>query len=128
MRCNKCGLCCEKTEMLLSNADIKRLEKKGVKKQKFVYYDREGFARIQNFRGFCIFYDIEKKRCKVYKDRPLGCRIYPIIFDEEEGIIVDDLCPMKNTITKIELKNKGKKVRELLKRIDTEAEKRRITS
>ena len=123
MRCTKCGLCCEKTEMLLSNADIKRLEKVGLKK-KFVHYNKHGFARIQNFRGFCVFYDIEKSICKMYKYRPLGCRIYPVIYDEQEGIIVDDLCPMKSTVSEIEIKRKGKKVIEFLQRMDNEATSR----
>jgi hypothetical protein len=38
-----------------------------------------------------------------------------------EGIVVDDLCPMKNTILESELKKKGKEVMELIQRIDSEA-------
>ncbi|MFQ6080555.1 MAG: YkgJ family cysteine cluster protein [Candidatus Bathyarchaeia archaeon] len=29
MRCSNCGKCCERTEMLLSKEDIKRLERAG---------------------------------------------------------------------------------------------------
>jgi len=46
MRCSHCGLCCEKTEMMLSNADVERLERVGYRRQKFVRYDRHGFARL----------------------------------------------------------------------------------
>jgi hypothetical protein len=46
------------------------------------------------------------------------------MFSEEEGVIVDDLCPVKNTVSKRELKHKGGILVELLKRIDCEAEKR----
>jgi len=38
--------------------------------------------------------------------------------------VVDDLCPMKNTVSEIELKRKGKKVIELLQRLDNEATSR----
>ena len=124
MRCSHCGICCEKTGMMLSNADVERLEKVGYNRQKFIRYDKHGFARLRNCHGFCVFYDVVKCRCKIYKHRPLGCRIYPIIYSEQDGIIVDDLCPMKNTVSKIELKRKGKKVIELLQRLDNEANSR----
>jgi len=124
MRCSHCGICCEKTEMLLSNADVERLEKAGYNRQKFMRYDKHGFARLRNRHGFCVFYDVVKCRCTIYEHRPLGCRIYPIIYSEQEGIVVDGLCPMKNTVSEIELKRKGKRVIELLQRMDNEATSR----
>jgi Fe-S-cluster containining protein len=124
MRCSHCGICCEKTEMLLSNADVERLEKAGYDRPKFIRYDKHGFARLRNRHGFCVFYDVVKCRCTIYEHRPLGCRIYPIIYSEQEGIVVDGLCPMKNTVSEIELKGKGKRVIELLQRMDNEATSR----
>lgn len=106
--------------MMLSNSDVERLEGEGHTRQKFVRYDRHGFVRLRNRRGFCVFYDAEKCRCRIYQHRPSGCRIYPVIYSEQEGIVLDDLCPMKDTISKIELKRKGKNVMELLQRIDAE--------
>ncbi len=126
MHCSHCGVCCEKTEMMLSNADVERLERRGFVRHKFVRYDRYGFARLKNRGGLCIFYDAENCRCKVYKHRPLGCRIYPVIYCGQEAV-VDALCPMKNTVSAIELKRKGKDVIELLQRIDDEAASRRET-
>jgi Fe-S-cluster containining protein len=107
--------------MMLSSADVKRLERAGYDRNKFAYHDKNGFVRLKNRRGFCVFYDAEKRRCKIYKLRPLGCRVYPAIYGELEGIIVDDLCPMKNTIQESELKRKGKKVMKLIETIDREA-------
>ncbi len=124
MRCSHCGVCCEKTEMMLSNADIERLERLSHDRQKFVRYDRHGFARLKNRHGLCAFYDVEKCRCKIYRHRPLGCRIYPVIYSEQEGIVVDDLCPMQSTVSKIELEREGKELIELLQRIDNEAHAR----
>ncbi len=121
MRCSHCGICCKKTEMMLSNVDIERLEKVGYSRQEFARSDGHGFVRLKNRHGYCVFYDVEKRRCRIYKHRPLGCKIYSVIYSEQEGIVVDDLCPMKNTISKRELERKGKKLMELLQRIDNEA-------
>lgn len=121
MRCSHCGKCCEKTEMLLSRADIELLERAGYTGESFVRYDRHGFARLRNRKGYCVFYDVERRRCKVYRHRPLGCRIYPIIYSEEERIIVDYLCPVKNTISNNEQKRKGRNLIKLLQKIDDEA-------
>ncbi|MGB9914376.1 MAG: YkgJ family cysteine cluster protein [Candidatus Bathyarchaeales archaeon] len=123
--CLRCGLCCKETEMLLANADIKRLERKGYSKAFFVQFDSAGYAKLRNHRGYCVFYDTEKKRCKVYRDRPLGCRLYPVIYYEEKGIDVDTLCPAKNKWRREQIKEKGKKVIKLLKTIDEEAKQRR---
>ena len=47
MLCSHCGICCKKTEMLLSNKDIERLENKGYAKEKFVRYEKKGFANCK---------------------------------------------------------------------------------
>jgi hypothetical protein len=107
--------------MLLSKADIRRLEKAGYDTQGFVRYDRQGYAKLRNRRGYCVFYDVQKHRCKVYKCRPSGCRIYPVIYSVDEGIIVDDLCPESETASMTELEIRGRKVKSLLRNIDREA-------
>jgi Fe-S-cluster containining protein len=111
--------------MLLANADIERLERKGYSKQFFVQFDRDGYAKLRNQQGCCVFYDVEKRRCKVRADRPLGCRIYPVMYDEEKGIVVDDICHAKDTVTEKQKAKRGKKLLKLLEKIDAEAEKRR---
>lgn len=121
MDCSHCGVCCEKTEMLLSSADIERLEKMGYGREKFARFDRHGFARLRNRGGFCVFYDVERCRCRVYRHRPLGCRVYPVILSEQEGVIVDDLCPVRGMVSQLEFERKGKKLMGLLQRIDAEA-------
>ena len=124
MHCSNCGVCCTETEMLLSEKDISRLEKKGFSKTYFVKYDDQGYTQLKNRDGYCVFYDPEKCRCNVYNDRPSGCRVYPVILDEEKGIVLDDICNSRNTITEKEKKLKGKWVIRLLKRIDNEAANR----
>ena len=67
-----------------------------------------------------VFSTIEiKQRCSVYCDRPSGCRVYPVILDEEVGIILDDICPeCRYNNSDKEKKSKGKRVIKLLERID----------
>jgi Fe-S-cluster containining protein len=55
----------------------------------------------------------EDNKCKIYDYRPLGCRIYPAVLDENCRVVVDDLCPKKHEIHKEDLK----KVEPILKRL-----------
>ena len=121
MDCSNCGVCCTETEMLLCKKDIKRLEKKGFSQNQFVNFDKDGYAVLKNRDGYCVFYDLKNRRCSVYTDRPSGCRVYPVILDEATGIILDDICQSRNTITLEEKRLKGKKVIRLLEVIDSEA-------
>jgi Fe-S-cluster containining protein len=127
MRCLRCGVCCKETEMLLSMKDIERLEKEGYNRYFFVRFDTEGYAALRNQQGHCVFYDQEKRSCKVRSYRPAGCRIYPVIYDENKGITVDIICPGRNIVTDKQKAKKGEKVIKLLKTIDAEAKKRRLT-
>jgi len=113
--------------MLLSVKDIERLERKGYDQTFFVRFDAEGYATLRNHRGYCVFYDTEKKRCKVRAQRPLGCRIYPVIYDENKGIVADAICPSRGSVTEKQKAKRGKKVLKLLETIDAEAKKRRLT-
>jgi uncharacterized protein len=125
MHCLRCGVCCQETEMLLSNRDIERLEKIGYSTDFFVRFDSEGYATLKNSQGHCVFYNPEKRRCKVRAYRPEGCRIYPVLYDEDKGITVDTICPNRNTITEKQKAKKGEKVLKLLEKIDAEAKSRR---
>lgn len=121
MNCSNCGICCTETEMLLSTKDIKRLEKKGYQQNNFVCFDNYGYATLKNRDGYCVFYDLEKRQCSEYGNRPSGCRIYPVILDEDRGIVLDHICESRISISKQEKSIKGKRVIQLLKIIDTEA-------
>jgi Fe-S-cluster containining protein len=110
--------------MLLSKKDISRLEKKGFKQKDFARFDKQGYAQLKNRDGYCVFYNRTLHRCNIYGDRPSGCRVYPVIIDEEEGIILDSICESRNSITEQEKNSKGKRVVALLKVIDYEAQER----
>ncbi|MEM2385689.1 MAG: YkgJ family cysteine cluster protein [Candidatus Bathyarchaeia archaeon] len=117
MRCSRCGKCCENTEMELSEDDIRRLVEAGHKPEDFmVVYG--GTPRLRNLNGWCYFYDLRKRQCKVYRLRPLGCRIYPVIYVEGEGFTLDGLCPMRHTVSEREFKAKARALKKLLAKID----------
>jgi len=120
VRCSHCGKCCEETEMWLSEADIEELEIAGYCREDFIHYDNQGIAQLRNRDGYCVFYDKALRRCKAYRHRPLGCRIYPVVYSEDEGIIVHNLCPMKETVSRKEIKQNGGRLLELLQRIFNE--------
>ena len=124
MRCLRCGVCCRETEMPLSTEDIERIERKGFSKEFFVQF-RDGYAILRNLNNYCVFYDVENQRCAVYHSRPLGCRLYPVVYDEQKGIIVDEICLAKGKGKKEKIARRGWKVLKLLERIDAEAEARR---
>jgi Fe-S-cluster containining protein len=111
--------------MLLSQEDITRLKTAGYPAEKFQRHDRQRYAKLRNLKGYCFFYDVEKRRCKAYRLRPEGCRLYPVISSVEDGIIVDELCPMGKTVLEKEREVKGKKVVKLLALIDGEAQNRK---
>lgn len=123
MRCSHCGVCCEKTEMLLSKSDIRLLESAGYESGEFVRVNGQGFAQLRNRREHCVFYQTDKGRCGVYRYRPLGCRIYPVIYSMTEGVVADNLCPLAETISRAEIDSKAERLIRLLRRIDSEAGK-----
>jgi hypothetical protein len=112
--------------MLLSTEDITRLEKQGYNKDSFVRFDKEGYALLRNRQGHCVFYNTAERRCDVYASRPSGCRIYPVIYDEDNGVVVDLICHAQGTVTEPEKARKGKQVLKLLEQIDSEAQSRRV--
>jgi len=104
--------------MELSREDIQRLVEAGFSAEDFMVCS--GVPRLRNVDGWCYFYDLRKRRCKVYRLRPLGCRIYPVIYVEGKGVAIDDLCPMRHTISEREFKVKAKVLLKLLAKIDSE--------
>ncbi|MDH5623015.1 MAG: YkgJ family cysteine cluster protein [Candidatus Bathyarchaeota archaeon] len=120
MRCSNCGKCCEETLMELSSEDIKRLEETGYRLEEFAVID-DGVTRLRNVDGCCYFYSRADKRCRIYRKRPLGCYLYPVVYLADECAIVDELCPMGQTISEQELRTKGKILDKLLKKIDNES-------
>lgn len=88
-----CSLCCRETKMLLTRLDINRIVKLGYELNDFAVRSARGWE-LRNIDGKCLF--LEGSRCRIYRFRPYGCRLYPLIYDQSKGkIMLDDLCPHK---------------------------------
>jgi len=86
--------------MILTPSDIERIKKLGFNESDFMIKSDDGFYRLRNIDSYCYFYDNKQRVCKIYEQRPLGCRIYPIIYIYEENIVtVDSYCPASDTVT-----------------------------
>ncbi len=92
--------------MILLGSDLKRLSRY-YKVEDFAIFDGR-FWRLKNLNGRCVFLDLNGKRCRIYEMRPLGCRLYPVVWDPERGVIVDKECPMRHTVTADEVFLKAK--------------------
>ncbi|MEM1702082.1 MAG: YkgJ family cysteine cluster protein [Desulfurococcaceae archaeon] len=112
--CIRCTRCCRDTEMVLTYMDIGRLTRLG---HKGFYKFIRGFYRLVNIDGHCIFLDPSSGKCVVYEHRPLGCRAYPLIYDERRGIVIDSYCPLSGKITCNELAKGIKEVVRVLREI-----------
>lgn len=85
------------TEMILFKEDILRIIKLGYEISSFAYFDGK-FWRLKNVDNACYFLDRTTKLCKIYENRPVGCKFYPIVFDPQYGFKVDKLCPSRHTV------------------------------
>lgn len=106
--------------MELSSRDVERLEGAGYRREEFSVIGEDGVTRLRNVGRWCYFFDVAKKRCRVYASRPLGCYLYPVVYSVGEGVVVDELCPMGETISEHELRTKGRILIELLKTMENE--------
>ena len=77
-------------------------------------------TQLRNVDGWCCFYSLADNKCRIYGKRPLGCYLYPVVYLMNEGVVVDELCPMRQTISEQELRTKGKILDKLLKKLKNE--------
>jgi Fe-S-cluster containining protein len=103
---HQCVSCCYHTEMLLLQEDIVRIAGLGYDEKFFTITTPDGFRALKNSRkGRCVFHD--GTECTIYENRPKGCKLYPIIFDEDSMSAVKDvLCPYRSEFS---LSHKSKK-------------------
>jgi len=77
--------------MPLSKDDVERIEGLGFKRGEFVA-DADGWIRLKNAGGRCVFND--GSECRIYDGRPEGCRLYPVVYDDDKGeAALDYDCP-----------------------------------
>lgn len=118
-----CVQCCIETEMPLSRLDIKRILKLGYRLKDFAVKTGNGW-RLRNRSGRCIF--LSEGGCKIYSFRPEGCRLYPLVYDENiQKAVIDHTCPYGY---EFEVgKDDVKELRILLERLEKETRAKRKT-
>jgi Fe-S-cluster containining protein len=81
--------------MLLLEDDVQRIVGLGFEEGSFAV-ESDGFEMLRNSSiGRCVFHD--GKQCTIYSNRPAGCKLYPIIFDEDlNHPVMDGLCPYRD--------------------------------
>jgi len=95
-KCVACGNCCRETEMILSTRDVDRInnDPKNLRVINFVKKTADGLFQLKNVDGYCVFFDVTTKLCKIYEIRPQGCRFYPLIYDSDKKLcVLDQECP-----------------------------------
>ena len=89
-RCRSC-ICCEKIEPpFFTQYDIDHIEQKTALCEKdFVVRKKHKDGEIKLLKrkssGECLFFDTDKKKCKIYDFRPLDCQLFPLDIYEEKG-------------------------------------------
>ena len=90
-RIHSCSKCCIDTHMPLTGTDIKRITRQGYRYRDFVIR-RKRERYLKNINGKCFF--LGEDGCKIYSSRPEGCRLYPLVYNENTGqAIIHDFCP-----------------------------------
>ncbi|MHA1611188.1 MAG: YkgJ family cysteine cluster protein [Promethearchaeota archaeon] len=94
--CRACGVCCNHTEMILSQKDIQRIIDNVPSEVLTIpfYVVNQGFNQLNNIDDHCVFFSPSDIRCTIYQFRPEGCKFYPMIFDSHlNKCILDSECP-----------------------------------
>jgi len=106
--------------MELSSIDVKRLEEAGYRREEFTVAGKDGITQLRNIGGWCYFYNYAEKRCRAYEIRPIGCYLYPVVYSADEGVVIDEPCPMGETVSEHELRMKRRILIKLLKTMENE--------
>jgi Fe-S-cluster containining protein len=81
--------------MPLLKEDLQRISMLGFKESYFSIESKGSVVLRNSDKGRCVFHD--GKQCTIYQNRPAGCKLYPVVFDEElSHPVKDKLCPFSN--------------------------------
>ena len=88
---HSCVKCCIETRMPLTRFDVERISRQGYRLKDFVVKRRRE-RQLKNRNGRCVF--LGDDGCIIYSFRPEGCRLYPLIYNENNGKgVIHDFCP-----------------------------------
>jgi len=83
-KCKRCGVCCTKGDCNIHPEEIERIKKLGYDGFYKKNDKRETGYMMATVNGKCMFLDYDKDKkasCRIYKDRPIMCKIYPYMFE-----------------------------------------------
>jgi len=102
--------------MMLSQKDIENITSLEHNQDDFCFLDIDGYYKLRNIDGQCFF--LKDNKCIIYSHRPQGCRFYPIIFDQNQNkAILDDDCPLINTIQNKTILNFNKDLQKFISKL-----------
>lgn len=88
---HSCVKCCIDTRMPLTRFDIERISRQGYRIKDFVV-KRKRERQLKNRNGRCVF--LGDEGCIIYSFRPEGCRLYPLVYNENNRKdFIHDFCP-----------------------------------
>jgi Fe-S-cluster containining protein len=98
---------------------VKRIEKLGFKRGDFTV-EAESETRLKNLAKSCFF--LKDDKCRIYENRPEGCRIYPLVYDvDTHKFVFDEVCPHANEF-KATREDKDR-LKRLIRRLEKETAK-----
>ena len=116
-----CNRCCTKTNMVLTYQDVQTIEQLGYNTDFFVA-DLNNWFQLKNTNGRCVFHN--GTICVIYDHRPEGCRLYPVVFQKDDGkAILDNDCPQRHCF--IITKEKSQQLLILIKTLENERAERK---
>jgi Fe-S-cluster containining protein len=86
MSCESCNLvtrCCSSEYVYVLPIEIERYKYLDIP-----IFEFSGSYFLQKERGKCVFFSERTKSCKIYEERPIVCRMYPIDLSYEKGEMV----------------------------------------
>jgi Fe-S-cluster containining protein len=134
--CKSCKLpnCCEIEPPFLTEHDIAPIENAtGMPLSEFaearVGPSGKTFMQMKTKNEKCIFYSEQTRRCSIYENRPIDCRLFPLDVDFRDGKfvwIIYKSCPVKDPINQTEAEEalkiaEAELLPQLLSQIDTYA-------
>ncbi len=116
--------------MPLFPRDIERIVSRGYKLEEFAVYDEEAkIYRLRNIDGHCYFLDPSTGLCKIYDIRPTGCRLYPVVIDENGECAIDkEVCPYRDEFPKDRIEEACREIKRLFRRYPRYFERRILYS
>lgn len=74
--------------MTLTEEDIRRINSLGFKDYCELV---DGYIQLININGRCFFF--REGRCLIHTDKPLGCKLYPLVYDiDKDEVVFHDFC------------------------------------